>query len=78
MGEKERDLDFRCRELSILEIGLEFFGDRIKKQKNGTKWFGLCHFHKEKSPSFYLKPQSNEFFCYGCKTEGTALSLSFQ
>lgn len=35
-----------------------------------TKFYGLCPFHKEKTPSFTVDDSSETFHCFGCGAEG--------
>ncbi|MBS3167930.1 hypothetical protein J4216_02305 [Candidatus Woesearchaeota archaeon] len=75
----EEDLVFRTLEnLDILFVGLDLIGDRVKKQTSGSNYKGLCIFHDEKEPSFYLKPKSNLYICYGCTRRGGPLDLVFR
>ena len=39
-------------------------------KKSGVSWKGLCPFHNEKTPSFYVHPQRRFFHCFGCKASG--------
>jgi hypothetical protein len=36
--------------------------------------FGLCPFHNERSPSFYIFPD-NRFHCFGCAVHGTSIDF---
>lgn len=36
---------------------------------------GLCPLHEEKSPSFYVYPESNTCWCYGCQQGGDVIQL---
>ena len=53
--------------------------DTIKKYvdltKRGQNFVGLCPFHSEKSPSFYVSPQKKIFHCFGCGESGDVLSF---
>ncbi len=39
------------------------------RPKNGRLW-GLCPFHKEKTPSFTVSPDIGIFHCFGCNKSG--------
>lgn len=47
--------------------------DVIMKKSGGNYW-GLCPFHKEKSPSFSVNPAKGIYKCFGCGEGGDALS----
>lgn len=54
---------------------LDVAGDSTKLQKRGSRWIGLCPFHKEKSPSFSVDPTQGLFYCFGCGAGGDAIKL---
>ncbi len=35
-------------------------------KRSGRNFFGLCPFHKEKTPSFSVSPDKQIFHCFGC------------
>ena len=39
-------------------------------KRSGRNFFGLCPFHKEKSPSFSVSPDKQIFKCFGCGVGG--------
>lgn len=39
-------------------------------KRSGRSFFGLCPFHKEKSPSFAVSPDKQIFHCFGCGVGG--------
>lgn len=47
----------------------------VELKKSGREWKGLCPFHQEKTPSFYVVPEKRFFFCHGCRASGDAVSF---
>lgn len=47
----------------------------IDLQRSGGNYLGLCPFHSEKTPSFYLYADTNRYYCYGCKATGDVINL---
>ena len=71
-------LETKLGSLSILDVGINLLGDRVKKRPISENYQGLCTFHVEESPSFYLRQQRNNFYCYGCQKLGGPLTLLFE
>lgn len=42
-------------------------------KRSGRNFFGLCPFHKEKSPSFAVSPDKQIFHCFGCGAGGNVI-----
>jgi DNA primase len=51
---------------------VELIGRTVALKRVGANYCGLCPFHSEKTPSFYVRPQSQSWHCYGCGKWGTA------
>lgn len=56
--------------LDILDVVSK---DVILKKSGGNYW-GLCPFHKEKTPSFSVNPAKGIYKCFGCGEGGDSLS----
>jgi DNA primase len=46
-------------------------GETVTLQRRGGRYWGLCPFHQEKSPSFTVTPDKGVFYCFGCQKGGT-------
>lgn len=49
---------------------LDLVTPRVALKKSGRAWRGLCPFHPEKTPSFYVFPDQGTFHCFGCGANG--------
>jgi DNA primase len=50
-------------------------GRRVKLVRRGREFGGLCPFHHEKTPSFYVVEDKNFFHCFGCGAHGDAIGF---
>ena len=48
----------------------DFVSRRVNLKKAGRYLKGLCPFHQEKTPSFYVYPEQGTYHCYGCGKGG--------
>jgi len=46
-----------------------------KLRRSGRNYYACCVFHEEKTPSFYLYPETSSFHCFGCQAHGDAIDL---
>lgn len=53
----------------------EVIAESIELKKRGPRYVGCCPFHTEKTPSFYVFPQTGSFKCFGCGKGGDAISF---
>ena len=44
-------------------------------KKNGSRYWGLCPFHHEKTPSFSVNAEQNLYYCFGCKAGGNVVQF---
>ena len=47
----------------------------VTLKRSGRNFFGLCPFHKEKSPSFSVSADRQYFHCFGCHKGGDVFSF---
>ena len=52
---------------------VEVVSDFLTLRKRGVNYVGLCPFHDDKSPSFYVSPVKNICKCFACGEGGTPL-----
>ena len=45
----------------------------VTLKRSGRNFFGLCPFHKEKTPSFSVSPDKQIFHCFGCGAGGNVI-----
>jgi len=55
----------------IVDLVSEF----VVLQKKGKNFAGLCPFHQEKTPSFFVSPEKNICKCYGCGEGGNPINF---
>lgn len=66
--------DFK-RELSERSDLGEIAGRYMTLKRSGRMLQGLCPFHSEKTPSFYIYTDSNSYYCFGCQKGGDVISF---
>lgn len=49
---------------------VSLIGAQVALKKSGRSLKGLCPFHPEKTPSFYVFPDKENFHCFGCGANG--------
>lgn len=42
----------------------------VSLSHKGGRWWGLCPFHNERTPSFTVSRDTNLFYCFGCQKGG--------
>jgi len=57
---------------------VELVGKYLPLKKVGKYWRGICPFHPDKSPSFYVSPERRVYHCFGCGAGGSAITFVMQ
>lgn len=50
-------------------------GRHVTLRKSGSRHWGLCPFHDEKSPSFQVHEDKQIFYCFGCHAGGDVFAF---
>jgi len=53
----------------------DLVGKRVRLVRKGREHGGLCPFHNEKTPSFYVVEDKGFFHCFGCGAHGDAIGF---
>lgn len=56
---------------NIVDVVSEF----VTLKRSGANYKGLCPFHNEKTPSFYVSPARGTCHCFGCGKGGNAVTF---
>lgn len=68
------DQQTRQRILDSAQI-LDVVSDFVSLRRQGISYVGLCPFHNDRSPSFYVTPSKNICKCFACGEGGTPLNF---
>jgi DNA primase len=71
MGILDEDV-VRVRESTDL---VALIGEHLALKRVGTRYRGLCPFHQEKTPSFYVNQELGLYRCFGCSASGDAITF---
>jgi len=54
---------------------VEEIGAVVSLKKSGKAFKGLCPFHGERTPSFYVFPDKQDWHCFGCGERGDIITF---
>lgn len=65
------DIELILKSVDITEV----IREHVTLKKQGKNFVGLCPFHVEKTPSFYVDQQNQLYYCFGCGEGGNVLTF---
>lgn len=54
---------------------VDVISDYVTLKNSGRSYVGLCPFHREKTPSFYVDADKQLFHCFGCQASGNVYTF---
>ncbi|PIR37942.1 MAG: DNA primase [Candidatus Zambryskibacteria bacterium CG10_big_fil_rev_8_21_14_0_10_42_12] len=54
---------------------VDIISSYIELSKAGQSFKGNCPFHNEKTPSFFVSPERQNYYCFGCGAKGDVISF---
>jgi len=63
--------DIRLDRINIVDVIREV----VELKRAGKEWRGLCPFHKETQPSFYVNEDKGVYYCFGCGAKGNVITF---
>ncbi len=67
--------DELIEEIRINNDIVDVVSEYVKLEKKGKNYFGLCPFHREKTPSFSVEPSKQIFYCFSCSKGGSVFQF---
>ncbi len=52
---------------------VQIIGAHVQLRKSGVRYVGCCPFHNERTPSFYVFPNTGTYKCFGCGEGGDVI-----
>lgn len=67
--------DSFLQELKMRNDIIDVISSYVKLKRNGRNMSGLCPFHREKTPSFFVYVDTQSFYCFGCGSGGDVINF---
>lgn len=61
------------KDIDIVKVISRFVS--LKKVGSGNEWSGLCPFHNETKPSFFVNDKKGVYYCFGCGARGNVITF---
>lgn len=71
-GQVDDTMIEQARNTPILDIASPHLQ---RMRRSGKAFVSLCPLHNEKTPSFFVYPETNSCWCYGCGKGGDGISF---
>ena len=68
-----RDSDDLVNQVKSRVNLLDLVQQHVRLRKQGREFTGLCPFHQEKTPSFWVNEQMQSWYCFGCQRGGDVI-----
>ncbi|SMC24001.1 DNA primase [Desulfacinum hydrothermale DSM 13146] len=57
---------------------VDLIGQVVPLRRVGSRYMGLCPFHREKTPSFQVDAGNGLFYCFGCGAGGDVITFAMR
>lgn len=54
---------------------VETISNYIVLRKSGNRFYSNCPFHEDRNPSFYVYPDTQRWYCFGCNQNGDVIDF---
>lgn len=71
---KEKFINFKEQVRQAADL-VSIVGETVNLKRKGSRYWGCCPFHGEKTPSFTVDPAKGLFHCFGCGAGGDVFSF---
>ena len=57
---------------------VDYISESVILKKKGAVYAGICPFHEEKTPSFFVSPSKGIWKCFGCGQGGNVIGFNMK
>lgn len=75
MGKLTRYSEEFIEELKNSVDMVDLVSNYLELKRSGDRYKGLCPFHNEKTPSFFVNPDNHFYHCFGCGAGGDVINF---